>query len=163
MAAKEEPEKYKDIQIITNEDGKDFVRVSRGACSFKYDFNKGLMNAVSNYLDYSFKSIIKLTTNNDEDLVTVASTQDKYKHSSIIKEIEDCIIKVSIVENINTDNYSNDKSYESIKTIFDNAWKVPFSVFASSIMNSPFSPITPLGNIHFKILFLILRTSSSYF
>lgn len=122
IAAKEEPEKYKDIQIITNEDGKDFVRVSHGACSFKYDFNKGLMNAVSNYLDYSFKSIIKLTTNNDEDLVTVASTQYKYKHSSIIKEIEDCIIKVSIVENINTDDYSNDKSYESIKTIFDNAW-----------------------------------------
>ena len=122
IAAKEEPEKYKDIQIITNEDGKDFVRVSHGVCDFKYDFNKGLMNAVSNYLDYSFKSIIKLTTNNDEDLVTVASTQYKYKHSSIIKEIEDCIIKVSVVENINTDDYSNDKSYESIKTIFDNAW-----------------------------------------
>ena len=143
MAAKEEPEKYKDIQIITNEDGKEFVRVKQGACSFKYDFNKGLMNAVSNYLDYSFKSIVKLTTNNDEDLVAVASTQYKYKHSSIIKEIEDCIIKVSIVENINTDGYSSDKSYENIKTIFDSAWNNYKDSVRSALDNLDLSKYKP--------------------
>jgi len=143
MAAKEEPEKYKDIQIITNEDGKEFVRVKQGACSFKYDFNKGLMNAVSNYLDYSFKSIIKLTTNNDEDLVAVASTQYKYKHNSIIKDIEDCIIKVSIVENINTGGYDSDKSYENIKTIFDSAWNNYKDSVRSALDNLDLSKYKP--------------------